>query len=87
MGRSKICSVFGMCSNISNHQLKIDCYTHRLLYMKLLETTNEKNITDTQKIKRNESKHNIKESHQITGGKNKRRRKEERIVRITRKWS
>lgn len=41
-----------------------------------METIDQKSMMDAQKIKRKESKHNIKNSHQIT--KNK-RRKEQRL--------
>ena len=41
-------------------------------------TTNQKRITDTQKIKRKEYTHNMKESHQIRKKENKKRRKEQR---------
>ena len=65
-----------MGSNLSNHQLKIDCYLHRLLYINLMVTINQKPITDTEKIKRKEYKHNTKESHQIKRKEDKRRRTE-----------
>ena len=67
-----------MRSNLRDHQLNIDCYIHRLLYMNLMVITNQKPIINTQKIKRKETKHNIKESHQTTREENKRRRKEQR---------
>ena len=75
-----------MHSNLSDHQLKIDYYMHRLLYMNFMVTTNQKHITDTQKIKRKKYKHNTKESHQITVEENKRRIKEQiRTTKTTRK--
>lgn len=45
----------------------IDCYIHRLLYIKLIVTTNQKPITHTQKRKKKKHKHYTKESHRITG--------------------
>ena len=62
-----------MGSNLSNHQLKIDCYLHTMLYINLMVTINQKPITDTEKIKRKEYKRNTKESHQIKRKEDKRR--------------
>lgn len=57
--RSKKFDTFRMWSNISNNQL-INFYIHRLLYMNLMVTKNQKPIIDTHtKKKRMESKHNI----------------------------
>ena len=36
------------------------------LYINLMVTTSQKSVTDTYTKKRKESKHNIKDSHQIT---------------------
>ena len=36
-----------MCSNLSDYQLKIDCYIHRLLYKSIMVVTNQKSIRDT----------------------------------------
>lgn len=55
-----------MHSNLSDHQLKIDCYIHRLLYMNLNTTINQKPTIDTQKLKRKKLKHNTKQIHQTT---------------------
>lgn len=41
-----------MCSNLSEHQLKIDSYIHRKLCINLMATTNQKPIINTQIIKR-----------------------------------
>ena len=38
----------------------------RLLYQNLTETTNQKSTVDTHTQKKNKSKHNSKDSHQIT---------------------
>ena len=51
-------------------------YVHRSVYIYFLVTTKQKSILDTQK-KRNESKHNTKDSHPITREESKRRRKEQ----------
>ena len=53
------CSAFRMHSNLSNYQFKINCYIYRSIYMTLIVTTNQNLTIDTQKIKRNEPKHNI----------------------------
>ena len=45
-----------------------------LLYMNLMVTANQKSIIDTHTQKRKESKHNTKDSHQITR-EQKRRKK------------
>ena len=54
---SKNGNEFRMCSNLSNHQLKIDCYTHSLVYMKHMVTTNPKSTRYIQETMRKESKH------------------------------
>lgn len=38
-----------MCSNSTNHQINIDFYIHRLSYMKLKVTTNQKPKVDRKK--------------------------------------
>ena len=40
----KNCSDFLMCSDLSNHQLKIDFYNDSLVYVKYMVTTNQKNV-------------------------------------------
>lgn len=55
-----------MYSNLSNHQIKKDHHTHRLLYMKLLVTTNKKTY-NKYIAKEKEFKGNTKESHQHKG--------------------
>lgn len=59
-----------MHSNLSDHQVKIDCYIHRVLYRNLKVTTNRNPITDTP---RKESKHNTKQSHQTTREQSKKK--------------
>ena len=49
----------------------------------LMETIDQKSMMDAQKIKRKESKHNIKNSHQIT--KNKRRKEQTKTAKTIRK--
>ena len=46
---SKIRSTFRVRLILSNHQLKIDCHKHSLLYMNLMVTTNQKPIIDIPK--------------------------------------
>lgn len=52
------------------------CYAHRVLYMNLRVTTNQKPERYTKKKKKKESKNNIKESHQSIRDKEKRNRDE-----------
>lgn len=61
-GERKNCSNFKMCSNLHEHQLKIDGYEQRLVYMKQMVTTNLKSIRNIQEIKRKEHKCNTIES-------------------------
>ena len=48
----------------------------RMLYIKLTVIKNQKSITDTQNIKRKESKCITKQSHQTTREENKKRNRE-----------
>jgi len=50
-----------MCSNLSDYQLNIDCYTHRMLYVNVVVTTSQNPIIDKQKIESNLS-HSLKKS-------------------------
>ena len=52
-----------------------------LLYIFLKVTTNQKYILDTHVKKINESKHNTKDSHQITMEKSKRRMEQKRTTK------
>ena len=64
-----------MHSDLSDHQVKIDCYIQKLLYKNFTGTTSQKPTIHPQKLKRKEYKHN-KKSHQITSEERKRRKKE-----------
>ena len=58
-----------MCSKLSDHQLNIDSYMHKMLNMSLMVTTNQKPIIDTHtknNNKKKESKYINKESHKTT---------------------
>lgn len=33
-----------MCSNLSDHKLKVDCYIQKMLYMNITVTTNQKPV-------------------------------------------
>lgn len=55
----------------------MDGYKHTLFHMNHMVTTNQKPVTDTQRIKRKKSKHHIEESQQITREENKRKRNKE----------
>ena len=74
-----------MCLNLSDHPIKIDCYVHRLLNMNLMVTTNQETMIDRHTQKRKGSKHNTKESHQITMEDKKRRKEQGRTTKTTRK--
>jgi len=49
---------------------------HRLLYEKLMVTSNQKSTMDIYTKRKNESKFNTKDSHQITRDENKKGREE-----------
>ena len=63
--RSKTLCAFTMSSNLSDHQLSIDTYMYKILYINLVETRNQKPVIDMQKIKRKESKYITKGSQLI----------------------
>ena len=39
-----------MGSNLSDHQLNIDCYMQKMFYTSLMVTTNQKTVIDVQKV-------------------------------------
>lgn len=49
-----------------------------MFYASFMQTTKQKSIVDTQKIKINESKHTTTENHQISKEESRRKRKEKR---------
>ena len=55
MGRGIKMESFGMSSNLSCYQLKIDCYKPMMLYVNLMVTTKQKPISTTSKREREES--------------------------------
>lgn len=57
MGRGIKMESFGMSSNLSCYQLKIDCYKPMMLYVNLMVTTKQKPIENAQKKEGKESKH------------------------------
>ena len=71
-------SYFRICSNLRNHQPKVECCKHSLVYMKHLVTTNQKSTRDIEEIKRKEPKDNSAESHQHTREESTRVKKEQR---------
>ena len=52
-----------------------------MLYINLMVITNQKSIIDIHTKKKKESKHNYKDSHQITREENKRRKKEKKTYK------
>ena len=71
-------SDFTMHLNLSNHQLKVECYKHSLVYMEHMVVTNQKSTREVQEIRRKESKHNTTGRHQHKGEECKGNRKEQR---------
>ena len=61
-----------------DYQFKTNRYSYRSKYMNPMVTTNQKPITDTQKLERKEQKHTTKENHQTTREETKRRKNEQR---------
>lgn len=75
--------IFGICSDVSYCQLKVDCHIQRMLYENLMVTTKQKLTVNIQKIIK-ESKRNNKESYQESYQKwKKKRRKEQRGITKT----
>ena len=64
-----------MCLNLSENQLTIDCYTHQILYMNPMLTTNQKPLTDAQKLRN--SNITLKKANKPQGKKIKERNREE----------
>ena len=61
-----------MLSKLSCYQVKIGCYSCNVFYVRLMVTTKEEPVVDTQKITLKESKHTTIKSHQITKEDSKR---------------
>ena len=59
---------------LRDQQLKTIIYIYRLLYKYLMVTINQKSTTGIHTKRKKESKHNTKDSHQITLEENKRRK-------------
>ena len=55
-----------MCLNLSNHQVKMDCYKYSLAYIKHMVAANQKSLRDIKEIKTKKSNYNTTESHQYT---------------------
>ena len=68
---------FRMCLSLYDYQSKASRYSNWLTYLKKNRiTTNQKHTIESQKPKRREYKHNIKENHHTAKRKTKRKRKE-----------
>ena len=61
-----------MCLSLYDYHSKASLYRKGLTYVKNRATTNQKHTIESQKTKRREHKHNMKENHQTTKGKTKR---------------
>ena len=71
------CRTLKMHLKIREPQPKTILYTYKWLYTNLMGTTNQKTTMDTHiKKKKKQSKHNTKDSQQITREDNKREREE-----------
>ena len=71
-----------MGSYLSDHELNIDCYMHKMLFINLMVTTNQKPVINIQKIKRKESKYITKESQQNMK-KSKRKNNQRKTTKTT----
>ena len=60
---------------LRDQQLKTISYIYRPLYQNFRVISNQKSIIDTHTNKKNQLKHNTKDSHQTTRGENERREK------------
>ena len=63
-----------MGSNLSDHQLHIDCCMWKMLYANLMATTNQKLLISIQRIQRKKSNYTIIENQQTM--KERKRRKD-----------
>ena len=72
------CRILEMHLKLRGQQLKTKLYIYRLLYQNLIVTTNQKSTIDRHAKKKKQSKHNTKDSQQITREENKRGREEKR---------
>ena len=66
---------------LRDQHLKTILYIYRLLYQNFRVTANQKSTIDTQTNKKHQLKYNTKDSHQTTGGENKKRREEKRATK------
>ena len=60
------CRVSKMHLKLRDQQLKTSIYKHRVLHKILMVTTKQKSVIDIHTKKKNEPKHNTKDSHHIT---------------------
>ena len=63
-----------MHQKLRDEQLETSMYKSRLLYKNLMVTAKQKSIIDVHTKKKEESKYNSKDSHQITREENKKQR-------------
>ena len=71
-GGEEKCRIFKMHLKLGDQQLKTNIYRERLLYQNLRVTAKQKSMIDIHTKKKKESKHNTRDSHQITREENKR---------------
>ena len=73
------CRIQEMHLKQRDQQLKTIFYIYRLLYQNLTGTTNQESTVETYTHKGKQSKHNTKDSHQITQEENKRGKEEKNL--------
>ena len=75
------CGTPEMNLQLRDQQLKTISYIYRPLYQNFRVISNQKSIIDTHTNKKNQLKHNTKDSRQTRRGENKRRREEKRAAK------
>ena len=71
-----------MGSNVSDHQLNIDCYMQKMSYTNLMATTHQKPVIDMQEIRRKKSKY-ITKKNPTNHERREQEKKEQRTTKTT----
>ena len=80
-GREYKCRVSKVHLKLRDQQFKTSTYIYRQLYKNLMVAAKQKSIIDIHTKKKKESKHNVKDSHQITREENKRGKGKKRLIK------
>ena len=72
------CRILEMHFQLRDQQLKTILYIYRFIYQNIRVTANKKPTIAIHTNKKNQSKHNTKDSHQTTREENKRRREKKK---------